>query len=101
MKQETTTKTSYHIPVGPIHPALKEPVHFEFEIEGERIKEVDVKLGHVHRAVEWASRKRNPVQVLYLAERLFKFYILQKESVEYALIVIQLLLHSQLKALQK
>ncbi len=70
MKQETTTKTSYHIPVGPIHPALKEPVHFEFEIEGERIKEVDVKLGHVHRAVEWASRKRNPVQILYLAERI-------------------------------
>jgi len=33
MKVETTTKTSYHIPVGPIHPALKEPVFFEFEIE--------------------------------------------------------------------
>ena len=68
MKQ--TTKTSYHIPIGPIHPALKEPVFFEFEIDGERIVDVDVKLGHVHRAVEWSSRKRNPIQILYLAERI-------------------------------
>lgn len=64
-----TSKTSYQIPVGPIHPALKEPVKFNFEIDGERIIDVDVELGHVHRAVEWAARKRNPVQVLYLAER--------------------------------
>jgi membrane-bound hydrogenase subunit alpha len=68
MKQ--TTKTSYHIPIGPIHPALKEPVFFEFELDGERIIDVDVKLGQVHRAVEWASRKRNPIQILYLAERI-------------------------------
>jgi membrane-bound hydrogenase subunit alpha len=70
MSQKTTTKTSYHIPVGPIHPALKEPVYFEFELDGERIVDVDVKLGHVHRAIEWASRKRNPIQILYLAERI-------------------------------
>ena len=70
MSQQTTTKTSYHIPIGPIHPALKEPVFFEFEIAGERIVDVDVKLGHVHRAIEWASRKRNPIQILYLAERI-------------------------------
>jgi len=31
---------------------------------------VDVKLGHVHRGIEWASRKRNPIQILYLAERI-------------------------------
>jgi len=70
MKQKSTTKTSYHIPIGPIHPALKEPVYFEFEIDGEKIVGVDVKLGHVHRGVEWASRKRNPIQILYLAERI-------------------------------
>jgi len=70
MKQKSTTKTTYQIPVGPIHPALKEPVHFEFEIDGERIVNANVKLGHVHRAVEWASRKRNPIQILYLAERI-------------------------------
>jgi len=70
MKQKVTTKTTYHIPIGPIHPALKEPVFFEFEIDGERIVDVDVKLGHVHRGIEWVSRKRNPIQILYLAERI-------------------------------
>ncbi len=70
MKQKTTTKTTYHIPIGPIHPALKEPVYFEFELDGERIINVDVKLGHVHRGVEWAGMKRNPIQILYLAERI-------------------------------
>ncbi len=70
MNNATTTKTSYHIPIGPIHPALKEPVYFEFEISGERIVDVNVKLGHVHRGVEWAGMRRNPIQVLYLAERI-------------------------------
>jgi membrane-bound hydrogenase subunit alpha len=70
MKTKQTTKTTYHIPIGPIHPALKEPVAFEFEIDGERIVDVDVSLGHVHRTVEWSATKRNPIQILYLAERI-------------------------------
>jgi len=65
-----TTKTTFQLPIGPIHPALKEPVAFQFEIDGERIIDVSVKLGHVHRAIEWAATKRNPIQVLYLAERI-------------------------------
>lgn len=65
-----TGKTSYQIPIGPIHPALKEPVKFNFEIEGEQIVNVGVELGHVHRSVEWAATRRNPVQILYLAERI-------------------------------
>ncbi len=65
-----TTKTTYQLPIGPIHPALKEPVQFNFEIDGERIVDVDVSLGQVHRTVEWSGTRRNPVQVLYLAERI-------------------------------
>jgi membrane-bound hydrogenase subunit alpha len=65
-----TTKTTYQLPIGPIHPALKEPVMFEFEIDGERIVNVEVALGHVHRSIEWAGTKRNPIQILYLAERI-------------------------------
>lgn len=65
-----TTKTTFQLPIGPIHPALKEPVAFEFEIDGEQIIDVSVTLGQVHRAIEWAARKRNPIQVLYLAERI-------------------------------
>jgi len=65
-----TTKTTYTLPIGPIHPALKEPVAFEFEIDGERIIDVDVSLGHIHRSIEWAGMRRNPIQNLYLAERI-------------------------------
>jgi len=65
-----TSKTSYQIPIGPIHPALKEPVQFNFEIEGERIIDAGVELGQVHRSIEWAATRRNPIQVLYLAERI-------------------------------
>jgi membrane-bound hydrogenase subunit alpha len=70
MKTKQTTKTTYQIPIGPIHPALKEPVAFEFEIDGEKIVDVDVKLGHVHRAIEWTGTQRNSIQILYLAERI-------------------------------
>jgi membrane-bound hydrogenase subunit alpha len=70
MKTDTTSTTTYQIPIGPIHPALKEPVQFEFHIDGERISDVDVSLGHVHRTVEWTGMRRNPVQILYLAERI-------------------------------
>ena len=66
---KSTTSTSYQIPIGPIHPALKEPVNFEFEVDGEKIINVDIRLGHVHRSIEWAGTKRNFIQVLYLAER--------------------------------
>ena len=70
MKSKTTNKTTYNLPIGPIHPALKEPVSFEFEIDGERIIDVNVSLGQVHRGVEWAGLRRNPIQILYLAERI-------------------------------
>ena len=64
------TKATYKLPIGPIHPALKEPVMFKFEIDGEKIIDVDVELGHVHRAIEWTGMRRNPIQIIYLAERI-------------------------------
>lgn len=70
MKSKEATKTTYRLPIGPIHPALKEPVMFEFEIDGERIVDADVYLGQVHRAIEWTGMRRNPIQILYLAERI-------------------------------
>ena len=70
MTEKKITSTTYQIPVGPIHPALKEPVMFKFDIDGERIIDVDVELGHVHRAIEWTGMRRNPIQIIYLAERI-------------------------------
>ena len=66
-----TGKTTYTIPVGPIHPALKEPIQLMLEIEGEKVVNTDVLAGQVHRSIEWLGMNRNnPVQTLYLAERI-------------------------------
>lgn len=66
-----TGKTTYTIPVGPIHPALKEPIQLMLEVEGEKIVNTDVVVGQVHRSIEWLGMNRNnPVQTLYVAERI-------------------------------
>ncbi|MCX8189984.1 MAG: nickel-dependent hydrogenase large subunit [Candidatus Diapherotrites archaeon] len=58
-----------NIPIGPIHPALKEPVQIEVSVSGERVTDVNITLGHVHRGIEWVGTRRNPIQTLYIAER--------------------------------
>ncbi len=61
----------YEVPIGPIHPALKEPMMLRFTLEGERIVDVDVIASQNHRGVEWIGMNRNnPVQSIYLAERI-------------------------------
>ncbi|TFH37197.1 MAG: NADH dehydrogenase subunit [Dehalococcoidia bacterium] len=63
-------KTSYTLPLGPIHPALHEPIRLDLSIDGEEIIDVDVSAGQVHRGIEWIGMNRNnPVQTIYLAER--------------------------------
>jgi membrane-bound hydrogenase subunit alpha len=61
---------SYRAQIGPIHPALKEPVLFTFELEGERVRKADFAPGMAHRGIEWMGMRRNCIQVLYLAERI-------------------------------
>jgi len=64
------TQNVYEIPIGPIHPALKEPIRFTFKVEGERIRGVDIRAGFAHRGIEFMAMKRNLIQVLYLSERI-------------------------------
>jgi membrane-bound hydrogenase subunit alpha len=66
-----TKKATYTIPVGPVHPALKEPIQLMLEVEGEKIVNTDVVVGQAHRSIEWLGMNRNnPVQTLYVAERI-------------------------------
>ncbi|MEL7673837.1 MAG: nickel-dependent hydrogenase large subunit, partial [Chloroflexota bacterium] len=58
------------IPIGPQHPALKEPGHFEFSVDGEVVKDASVRLGYVHRGIEKGCETRNYVQAAYLVERI-------------------------------
>jgi membrane-bound hydrogenase subunit alpha len=61
--------TSFEIPVGPQHPALKEPESFTFVVDGERVVGVKPRLGYNHRGVEKAMEARTFIQNLYLVER--------------------------------
>jgi membrane-bound hydrogenase subunit alpha len=64
------SKETYSIPIGPVHPSLKEPMTFNFEIYGERIKDVYLAPGDNHRGIEFMGMQRNPIQIIYLAERI-------------------------------
>lgn len=57
------------IPIGPQHPALKEPESFQIVLQGEKIYEASVRLGYNHRGIEKACEARSYIQDIYLVER--------------------------------
>jgi membrane-bound hydrogenase subunit alpha len=63
-------KAPYTVQIGPIHPALKEPVMFTLEMEGEQVQSVDFSPGQAHRGIEWMGMRRNPVQIVHLTDRI-------------------------------
>jgi membrane-bound hydrogenase subunit alpha len=62
-------ESTFHIPIGPQHPFLKEPAKFDFEIRGEEIVGARMNIGYNHRGIEKACEARNYYQCIYLLER--------------------------------
>jgi membrane-bound hydrogenase subunit alpha len=58
------------IPIGPQHPALKEPASFRVVLRGEKITETTIRLGYNHRGIEKACEERTYIQDVYLTERI-------------------------------
>ena len=58
------------IPIGPQHPALKEPESFLIAVQGEKITDFVVRLGYNHRGIEKACEERTYIQDIYLTERI-------------------------------
>ncbi len=58
------------VPFGPQHPALKEPEHFLFEVDGDTVVGVAPRIGYVHRGIEKAMELSTYGHDLYLAERI-------------------------------
>lgn len=57
IKLEPEKKVDVHysrcvIPIGPIYPALKEPVNIKVTLNKEQIADVDFRLGYAHRGIE-------------------------------------------------
>ncbi len=67
---EVGKRESFTIPIGPQHPALKEPEHFLISVDGEIVTDVVVRLGYAHRGIEKAVESRTWVQSLYMLERI-------------------------------
>jgi NADH-quinone oxidoreductase subunit D len=58
-----------NIPLGPQHPALKEPTHFLLEVEGEVIVNATPRIGYVHRGIEKLAETKTYSANLTLVER--------------------------------
>ncbi len=58
------------IPIGPQHPALKEPESFMIDLRGEKIDAVRMRFGYNHRGIEKGCEQRSYTQDLYLVERI-------------------------------
>lgn len=65
----TGNGNKFVIPIGPQHPALKEPANFELTVDGEAVTAANVRLGYAHRGIEKLAESRTWVQNLYLFER--------------------------------
>jgi len=60
----------FTIPIGPQHPALKEPISLRMTVEGEVIRDADIRLGYNHRGLEKLAEERTWIQNIYLMERI-------------------------------
>ena len=68
--EEIIERKPFEIPIGPQHPALKEPGNFQFTVDGEIVTNAVVRLGYAHRGIEKAAEERNWIQNIYLVERI-------------------------------
>jgi len=58
------------LPIGPYHPALKEPEYFRLFIEGEVIKDAQFRLGYNHRGIEKLLQSKTYIQSVPMIEKI-------------------------------
>lgn len=58
-----------YIPLGPIHPGIKEPLRIKLKTEGENVVDAEVDLGYMYRGAEQIAKGKPWQKVAYLAER--------------------------------
>jgi len=70
MSVSSSYERFFDVPIGPQHPALKEPLFLKLIVEGEHVVAADVDVSYTHRGIERAMQERNYIQNIYLAERI-------------------------------
>ncbi|RKY31681.1 MAG: NADH:ubiquinone oxidoreductase [Candidatus Omnitrophota bacterium] len=58
------------IPIGPYHPLQEEPEFFRLYVDGERVIDVDIVIGYLHRGIEKLAESKHFDQVTFLVERI-------------------------------
>lgn len=58
------------IPIGPYHLLLEEPEFFTLTVEGERVIDIDVRIGYNHRGIEKLSEMKTFDQATFVIERI-------------------------------
>ncbi|MCX6151291.1 MAG: nickel-dependent hydrogenase large subunit [Ignavibacteriales bacterium] len=58
------------IPVGPFHPLLEEAEYFTLIVDGEKVVDIDLEIGWMHRGHEFISETKSFTQSIYLVERI-------------------------------
>lgn len=58
------------VPIGPYHPLQEEPEFFTLTVEGEKVVDIDVKIGYNHRGIEKLSEAKTFDQATFLVERI-------------------------------
>ena len=58
------------VPIGPYHPLQEEPEFFTLTVEGERVTDIDVKVGYNHRGIEKLSERKTFDQSTFVIERI-------------------------------
>ncbi|MBP7056627.1 MAG: nickel-dependent hydrogenase large subunit [Candidatus Omnitrophica bacterium] len=58
------------IPVGPYHPLQEEPEFWKLVVDGEKVVDVDVRIGYNHRGIEKISESKSFDQSIFIVERI-------------------------------
>ena len=53
------------IPIGPYHPLQEEPEFFRLYVEGEKVVDIDIVIGYMHRGIEELSEHKHFDQVAF------------------------------------
>lgn len=57
------------LPLGPIHPGLKEPLRLKLKTRGEKVLSAEIDYGYVHRGIERVMKGKTWQKGIYLSER--------------------------------
>lgn len=58
------------IPIGPFHPLLEEAEYFTLIVDGEKVIDIDLEVGWMHRGHEYISETKSFTQSIFLVERI-------------------------------